>query len=234
MSTEPTPNAPEAPQRTPYDAFETANDRFKRSFGSWFWGSMVAAVMLHFAAMAFWPNLTAADVAFNMDEMESVDLPPEIEIPPPPEQIQRPANPVVSDAVIDDDITISPTTFEDNQPDDLPPPPTGTEGSLGDQPAFTPFEVRPELLNTPQVQAALEREYPSNLRDAGIGGVVVLQMFIDENGDLQNTVIFESSGHASLDQAAQRVAGVMEFSPALNREQPVPVWIQQAITFQTR
>jgi TonB family protein len=230
MSTEPevTGTNPE------FDEFETANDRFKRSFGSWFWGSMIAAVAVHFALMAFWPTLTASDVSFSMDEMEAVELPPEIEIPPPPEQIQRPATPVVSDAVIDDDITISPTTFDDNPPDDLPPPPTASGTALADVPQFTPFTVRPEVQNRPEVQRALEREYPPTLRDAGIGGTVRLQFFIDEEGVVQNTVVSESSGHAQLDAAAQRVAEVFRFSPALNQETRVPVWIEIPVTFQTR
>jgi hypothetical protein len=31
----------------------TENDRFKRSFGSWFWGSMIAATVLHFMLFQF-------------------------------------------------------------------------------------------------------------------------------------------------------------------------------------
>jgi TonB family protein len=216
------------------DAFETANDRFKKSFGAWFWGSMMAATVLHFAVMAFWPNLRAADVSFTMEDMAAVELPPEIEIPPPPEQIQRPANPVVSEAQIDDDVTISPTTFEDNLPDDLPPPPSDTGAGLGDEPTFTPFTVAPEVRNRAEVQRVLQREYPSTLRDAGIGGTVIMHFFIDEEGRVQNTLVAESSGYAALDAAADRVANAFEFSPALNRDQRVPVWIQIPITFQTR
>jgi TonB family protein len=222
--------------RTPpegVDPFETANDRFKKSFGSWFWGSMVAATIVHFAVMAFWPNLTASDMSFTMDDIEAIDLPPEIEIPPPPEQIQRPASPVVTDAQIDEDITIAPTTFEDNLPDDLPPPRADTGGDISAAPTFTPYEVAPEVRNRNEVGAALRREYPSLLRDAGIGGTVVMHFFIDERGAVQNVLVAESSGHSSLDDAAFRVADVFQFTPALNRDQPVPVWIQIPITFTT-
>ncbi len=34
---------------------ETENDRFKRSFGSWFWGSMIAATVFHFMLFQLWP-----------------------------------------------------------------------------------------------------------------------------------------------------------------------------------
>ncbi|TVR51515.1 MAG: energy transducer TonB [Gemmatimonadales bacterium] len=216
------------------DVFETANDRFKRSFGSWFWGSMVAATLVHFMVLAFWPNLTASDFSFVMDDIVAIDLPPEIEIPPPPEQIQRPANPVVTDAQIDEDITIAPTTFEDNLPDDLPPPREEGAVDISDQPTFTPFTVAPEVRNRQAVGRALEREYPSLLRDAGIGGTVLMHFFINETGELENVLVAESSGHQALDDAALRVAQVFEFTPAMNRDQQVPVWIQIPVTFQTR
>jgi TonB family protein len=44
----------------------------------------------------------------------------------------------------------------------------------------------------------------------------------------------EPSGHTSLDEAALRVANVMQFSPAMNRDKKVPVWVSLPITFQTR
>lgn len=229
MSTEPQTQAPE--EELP---FETANDRFKRSFGSWFWGSMTAAVLLHAAVMFLFPNMSTADVSFTMDEFEVMDLPPEIEIPPPPEQIQRPANPVVTDAQIDEDITIAPTTFEDNLPDDLPPPRSDGGADLSEQPQFTPHDVSPRTLNAQQVQRALANEYPAMLRDNGIGGTVMMHFFIDENGEVQNFEVAESSGHAALDEAAMRVAPVFEFSPALNRDIAVPVWIQVPINFSAR
>jgi len=228
MSTEST-----TPEPT-LDTFETANDRFKQSFGSWFWSSMVVATAVHFALLAFWPTLQASDMTFTMDEISAIELPPEIEIPPPPEQIARPANPVVTDAVIDDDITIAPTTFEDNPIEDLPPPPTEAAIDISDQPTFTPFETAPEVRNRPHVQRVLEREYPSLLRDAGIGGTVLVHFFINDQGVVETALVAESSGHNQLDDAALRVAVEFEFTPALNRDQRVPVWVQIPITFTTR
>jgi len=213
---------------------ETANDRFKKSFGSWFWGSMIAATVLHFVVFAFWPDMTAADVSFTNEEMENIELPPEIEIPPPPEQIARPATPVIAEAAIDEDITIAPTTFEDNPVEDLPPPPEEGEGNIGDQPVFTPFEVAPKLLNGREVEQKLSLEYPPLLRDAGIGGRVMVLFFIDEEGRVQDTRLDQSSGHTSMDEAAMNVADIMEFAPAQNRDKNVPVWISLPITFQVR
>ena len=214
--------------------FETANDRFKRSFGVTFWGSMILATIVHVAIMAYFPELEAADVSFSMAEIEAIELPPEIEIPPPPDAIARPANPVVTSAAIDTNVTIAPTTFESNPIEELPPPPTdAVEIDVSAQPTFTPYEVAPEITNRRVVQTALVREYPAVLRDAGVGGTVLMHFFIDATGSLENVLVADGSGFEQLDAAAMRVAEVFEFSPALNRDQRVPVWIQVPITFTT-
>ena len=57
--------------------------------------------------------------------------------------------------------------------------------------------------------------------------------FIDENGVVQNQVVKVSSGHQALDAAALRVAPVFRFTPALNRDKAVPVWVSLPITFRT-
>ena len=213
---------------------QTANERLKKSFSSWFWGSMIVATTAHFGAFAYWPELTAEDFSFTAEEITAIELPPEIEIPPPPQQIARPATPVVATADIDEDITIAPTTFDENPVEDLPPPPEEQATDLSAAPTFTPMTVRPEILNRTEVMRAMEREYPPLLRDAGIGGTVIVYFFIDEQGVVQNTRVFESSGHQALDEAALKVADVYRFSPALNRDKRVPVWVQFGITFQVR
>ncbi len=215
-------------------SLETANDRFKKSFDTWFWGSVLVATVVHFVMFMFWPSMTAEDVSFDSEELVAIELPPEIEIPPPPQAISRPATPVIAAADISEDITIAPTTFEDNPVEELPPPPDEETVDIAAAPSFTPFTVRPDLINQREVERALEREYPPILRDAGIGGRVTVHFFIDEEGTVQNTLVAETSGHSSLDEAALRVANVFRFTPALNLDKVVPVWIALPITFQTR
>jgi TonB family protein len=57
---------------------------------------------------------------------------------------------------------------------------------------------------------------------------------IDETGSVQETRIKENSGQAALDAAALAVSDVFRFSPALNRDERVAVWVSFPIVFQVR
>jgi protein TonB len=214
------------------DPLDSANERFKGRFRSLLWSSMIVAAGVHFVTFAYWPELTAEDFSFTSVELESIELPPEVEIPPAPKSIARPATPVMATTEIDETITIAPTTFEDNPVEKLPPPPTGeAQVELSDQPTFTPFTVAPEIANRKEVLEAMVASYPPLLRDAGIGGIVRVYFFIDENGVVQKFQVNQSSGHKSLDDAALAVASLYRFSPALNRDTRVPVWVSFPIEF---
>ncbi len=106
-----------------------------------------------------------------------------------------------------------------------------TAEDISAAPAFTPYTVAPRLKNRDEVARALQRYYPEMLREAGIGGKVLVWFLIDENGHVRKYQVKESSGHDALDQAALKVADVMEFTPALNRDQKVPVWVALPVAF---
>jgi TonB family protein len=113
-------------------------------------------------------------------------------------------------------------------------PPEVTIEGVEAGPTFTPFTVAPSIQNRSDVVRAMEAEYPPLLRDAGIGGTVKIYFFINEEGRVTDTRIDQSSGHQALDEAALKVASVYRFSPALNRDRKVPVWVSFPITFQVR
>lgn len=111
---------------------------------------------------------------------------------------------------------------------------TITAEDIAAAPRFTPYTVAPELKNRTDVARALERQYPPLLRDAGIGGSVLVWIFIDAEGKVVRTQVKQSSGYDALDAAATRVADIMQFSPALNRDVHVPVWVALPIQFTSR
>jgi periplasmic protein TonB len=212
---------------------DTAHSRFKRRANSLFWDGLALAAGLHFCLFAFWPEMTAGDMARSAHALEAIELPPDIRVPPPPEHITRPARPVASATALDD-VTLPPTTFDAHPPSTLTAPPTPGGQRLEDAYRFTPMTLAPRLLNPDEVQRALERRYPRMLRDAGIGGSVVVQFFIDEDGNVLRRQLGATSGYTDLDEAALGVAGVMRFAPAMHRDRRVPVWVEIPVVFRIR
>jgi TonB family protein len=101
-------------------------------------------------------------------------------------------------------------------------------------PVFTPYTKRPGLINGEEVSRALQRYYPPLLRNAGVSGTVNIWFLIDEGGNVVKTQLKQSSGHEALDDAAQKVAQLMVFTPAQNRDQLVKVWVDMPIVFKSQ
>lgn len=218
-------------------------------------GATLVSTFVHAAIVgsAVYVTMRAGEEAANAEEVEFVELVEDVAPPPPP-----PPPPVDQPQMQDVVRGFQTLTVPDVVPPDIPPPGAftimeadftgeGLEGGSAsgrdttvvvevnrEEPVFTPYTVAPDLRNREEVGRALEREYPPLLRDAGIGGTVVVYLFIDEEGAVQNTRVHTSSGHTSLDEAALRVGDVMRFSPAMNRDKKVPVWVSLPITFQVR
>jgi protein TonB len=210
---------------------ETANDRFKQRFGQWVWSGVIVAALGHFALFQFFPSLSAAGVARESDFLRVLPL-PELELPQPPKEISRPRPPVVTSKPVDEDVTIHRTTLEENRFETLPPPPSTVRGR--DAGRLTPYTVRPELRDPARALRIVERHYPELLRAAGIGGTVTVRAYIDTLGRVTAVELGRSSGHEALDRAALEAVKLFEFTPALNRDQKVAVWVEQRIVFEVK
>ena len=101
-------------------------------------------------------------------------------------------------------------------------------------PVFMPRTARPKIENLSEVREALMSEYPPQLRDDGIGGEVEVWFFISEEGRVLDSRISQPSAHTQLNEAALKVAEVFRFTPAMNRDERVQVWIQLPIVFEAR
>lgn len=196
--------------------------------------SYIAAFTIHACVIIFWPAAEAQAFSSTSEPIGLIEIPPEIVIPPAPPDIPRPAVPVVGPANIDEDVTIALTTFADNPVITLPPPPEPAVVEESDEPAFTSFTVAPSILNRQEIGRLLIADYPPLLKDAGVGGQVIVWFRISEEGLVEETRIARTSGHASLDQSALRVAERFRFSPALQRDQKIAVWVQLPINFTVR
>lgn len=212
----------------------TANDRLKQRSPIVTAHGVMVAVAVHFAVFALFPMLSAADIgSVTAEDIEILTLPDEIPIPPAPERIQRPMNPVISDVAPPEE-TIGVTRFDEWRAADLMPPPPVVGRDVADAPVWVPHTVEPRLLNQAEVQRALVRDYPPNLRDAGVGGTTTVWLLVSEEGSVLQTRVAESSERPQLDAAALGVAQVMRFAPALNRSRAVQVWVALPIRFEAR
>src|SRR5690606_38809463 len=196
--------------------FETANDRMKRRSADWTARSIVLAVLLHFAVFNLTPSMYSRAWG-SASEPPKIVIPDDIEIPDPPAAIQSPAEPVMGSTDIPNEVTIANTTCDDWKPPEIAPP-VRTEGRGSQEyERFTLSMVAPEILNVAEVERALQRNYPPILRDAGIGGKVYVNIWLDEKGTVMKAELAQSSGYPQMDAAALDVVDVMRLSPAQNR-----------------
>lgn len=115
----------------------------------------------------------------------------------------------------------------------VPPEPAPLGPGELDLPA-TPFTVPPQIRNPTEFWRDLSQAYPPLLRDSGITGTATLLLAVDSTGSVLQRRLYRTSGERPLDQAALDVADALEFSPALDGEEPVMVWVTLAIPFDER
>lgn len=211
----------------------SADRRFRESFGAYVSAGLCLSVGVHLLAFLAFPALALDEHGTAPDESMELVVPPDVRVPPPPEDVARPAEPRLSDVQPPEESTIEPTVW-DRHPAAGPPPPPEVTDAGADRPPFVPRDVEPRLENRAETQRALRRYYPDALREAGIEATVVLWIFVDRTGAVTRARVHSSSGYESVDAAAAKVARTMEFAPALNRDRAVGVWVRQAVRFQVR
>jgi protein TonB len=218
------------------------------------------SVVAHAAAVAalVWATMAAGQIA-EPDEEVTMLIPVQEEEPPPPPPPPPPEVKVSEIPPVEVLRGFQTLTVPQIVLPDIPPPRftaeiserdftgEGVEGGRADgtlkkvtadnieaAPSFTPFTVEPRLRNTEEVARHLQRSYPPLLRDAGIGGTVVLWFLIDEQGKVIKTQVHKGSGYQAFDEAAGAIAAIMEFTPAMNRDTRVKVWVQIPVSFTTK
>lgn len=204
-----------------------------RQYFGWF---VALAVVVHVLVILFAvvPSMERGFAASG-DEIAVIDIPPETKIPPPPEELARPATPVIATEFIEEEITIAETEIVADAPVVETPPPALTVAPEVSETSFvfTPYTVKPKCLTgcTPKELLSF---YPPLSKKAGISCEVKVGLRIDLTGTVTNTMILDSSGHAPCDQAVQKWAMSTSWSVAYNRDQPVVVWIAQPISITTK
>ncbi len=213
--------------------FSTANSRLHGDYGRLFKISTAVAAVVHVLLIAFFVAPRGEGFEARAEEIEVIDIPPEIKIPPPPEEIARPATPVISEEPIEEDITIAETEIVEDQPLPEGPPPMPETGEVGNTFTFTPYTVKPKCKTSCTADDIL-RHIPPLLQKSGVQCDLAVGLRIDTAGNVTATQILKSSGTQGCDTAAEKWAATTSWTTAFNRDQPVVVWISQPVSIKTQ
>jgi protein TonB len=188
----------------------SANFEFKSKYMRTLEIALLIAGAVHLAAIYTVPPMEITPYSLKENVLEAIDIPDDIVIPPPPEEIERPVIP--TEMEISDDVsveeTIPETDFNPFAPPEIPEESTG-----GD--SFYAFDTPP----TPIKRQA--PEYPELARAAGAEGTVMVEVTVDKNGRVIEARVVSSDTIKSLEEAAKKAARDWLFNPAKQRDLPV-------------
>jgi len=228
----------------------------KGRLGVFLMQGLVVSMFLHSAVMTlvgYWPKSAVADKREVSDTI-FVSNPPIIPKPPRPGNFTPtpPVKPDVATFVPIEEPPIEEPVIEPKEPDDYPPlhnssvdeTDSGNSAEGGGEPIridtanragyqkpweiFVPFEVPPAPLSTNQ-----QPGYPKFAKIAGTEGKVLVWVNVGVRGDVLgwNVIDVNPAGLGFEDEVA-RVIPEWKFTPAIQQNAPVAVWV--AIPFQFR
>ncbi len=126
-----------------------------------------------------------------------------------------------------------------------PPPPSppseGGTGSGGSGSGVDPNQTYTanavdrvaELRNRSDIAATMRRLYPANLRDAGVGGTVVVQFVVNAEGRVEpGSIRVIRAEHPALGEQTRRAAADFRFRPAQKGNRNVRQLVQMPIVWQ--
>ena len=163
----------------------------------------------------------AEQIVIQMDEIPETR---QLRRPPPP---PRPAVPIETESEdVPDDVTIESTDLDFDDILDLPPPPPDfvDKGLEEDEPIeLWAVEEKPTITHM------VPPEYPQVALKAGVQDVVLVRVLIGKDGKVREASIMRGKEmfHASALEAVRQYI----FSPALQNDKPVPVWMALPIRF---
>lgn len=152
---------------------------------------------------------------------------------PPP--ATRPVVPIASDnAKVSDETTIE-TTDIDVGLDDLAPPPVLEERVVEKKAEIVEEEEPVEIWKVekqPEVLKQVKPDYPEIARKAGIEGRVTVNALVGKNGKVEK--LGDIVGAEVFHEAAKAAALQWEFTPAIQNDRPVKVWVAIPFNFTFR
>ncbi len=97
----------------------------------------------------------------------------------------------------------------------------------GPPPDFVPFEKEPQIVKS------AKPIYPDLAKRAGVEGTVYLKLWVDREGKVRKAVVLKSDADV-LEQPAIDAAMQFVFTPAMQHNGPVSVWVSIPFRFNLR
>lgn len=203
----------------------------RRQYGKTFWSCFGISAVLLMAFVVLFPSLEADAYDKKQQVIIQIENIPETRQerrPPPP---PRPVVPIASQSDdIPDDATIMETDLDFGLGDLPPPPPLVVQDDVDLEEEEEEIveiwrvEKQPEPVNNPAP------EYPEIARKAGITGQVVVEVLVNKEGKVE--AIGNVHGNEVFHEAAKKAAAKWTFTPAIQNDKPVKVWVSLPFRFQ--
>jgi|GEM_PF-997731 len=98
---------------------------------------------------------------------------------------------------------------------------------------FVPYDQPPQLIGGMQALQSLVK-YPPAAKAAGIQGAVIVQAFINEQGEVTQVVVVKGVPNSGLDEAAVEAVRQTRWEPAQQGDRAVRVWYSIPIIFRIK
>lgn len=192
-------------------------------------GSVLSIVLVGGGMLAF-PTLEIrstverpSQIVINVEDIPETR---QIERPPPP---PRPAVPIETESdEIPDDVTIETTDLDFDDVDlDLPPPPSTY--AQADAPQEEEILEIWKVEEKPRLVQKAAPAFPEAARRAGIQGSVYVKVLVDTDGKVRQASVVK--GPEIFHKSALDAAYHFVFTPALQNERPVKVWVTIPLEF---
>ena len=157
-------------------------------------------------------------------QVENIPETQQLKRPPAP---QRPQIPIATESEdIPDDVTIMDTDLDLDAPPPPPPPPPGSGAGLSDR-----GEVYMTWEEAPQLIRMVKPKYPELARKAGVEGKVILQIIVDQDGNVSEPRVIVAQPPGIFEEAALQAIMGWKFKPAKQRGLPISVLMGQQVDF---
>ncbi len=194
--------------------------------------AFITSLILHTLFFLTKPTISPTQLHARVPAIEIAveDIPAteHVKLPPAP---ARPSVPIPTESEeIPEDLTIESTELSLDL-SKLPPPPLREKEDIEQRYVFVPYDEAPSPIGGfAAIQANLK--YPSLARKAGLEARIVVGILIDESGAPVKAQVLRDSGISiGFEEAATAAVMSVKWKPALQRDQPVKVWVSIPISF---